>query len=552
MGDTFPAEGERRAIGGYYPQYSIAASLILRALRLDQLQWIRLADPKAGHVDDFQLRSSNRIDALQVKWAKYGGILTFKDLIAGSQKDKSPSLIAQLAHGWQELHNIYPGMHIVVHLVTNKRPSVSDNVLGGKQTRHSVSEHEAEHFAVFLNQAWFPFHYILLRDRSQIPIKWQTTWEQLQQVSGLLEHEFDTFVRDCELEFGYPSPFVDEIEGNDNESDQRESYQQVRDLEHFLIRSVASPENIVEFTRAQLLNRLGWSARSAFTSRHEFPVNEQLYVPLASSVEALEHLLSSVPGGYIGVFGSPGSGKSTLLTQTLRQSRKERVIRYYAYVPDAQDPSVLRGESVHFLHDVTHALDQAGFVVGKSLSTFDRAQLLERFQQQLTLLHENWQKTSQKTILLIDGLDHIEREIQPHHSLLRDLPLPEQIPAGVYIILGSQTAQLQNLPPGVQAAITHAERRVELRSLLREEVMHILERAAFDPVLNTEQLERLWQLSGGHPWHWSTSSIVLSLSPAVANAISCLMKFLVMMDISSPYTSHIGILSGMMTRLFIY
>ena len=50
-----PASGERQAIGGYYPQYRIAAFLTLRALREENLKWICVADPKAGESMTFKL-----------------------------------------------------------------------------------------------------------------------------------------------------------------------------------------------------------------------------------------------------------------------------------------------------------------------------------------------------------------------------------------------------------------------------------------------------------------------------------------------------------------
>src|SRR5262249_55786820 len=175
--------------------------------------------------------------------------------------------------------------------------------------------------------------------------------------------------------------------------------------------------------REQLLARLGWKARVDYKSVHEFPVDEVLYQPIKTTVHQLQGALDSLPGGYIAVLGTPGSGKSTLLTQTLR-GRPERVIRYYAYVPDAQDPIALRGESASFLHDVTLALERAGFRTGESPSTSDRTQLLERFHQQLQRLHEDCQITGRKTVILIDGLDHIARELRPQHALLRALPLP--------------------------------------------------------------------------------------------------------------------------------
>src|SRR4029453_3579175 len=79
-----PAEGERRAIGGYYPQYRIAASLILRSLREESLQWIRIADPQAGRVDDLQIGGQARIDAFQVKWSQYQGLFKYRDLTQAS------------------------------------------------------------------------------------------------------------------------------------------------------------------------------------------------------------------------------------------------------------------------------------------------------------------------------------------------------------------------------------------------------------------------------------------------------------------------------------
>jgi hypothetical protein len=77
-----PAEGERRAIGGYFPQYRIASSLVLRHLR--DLQWIRVAD-------------QFRVDAFQVKWSQHPDKFSFTDLTTASSK--KPSLIAQLADG---------------------------------------------------------------------------------------------------------------------------------------------------------------------------------------------------------------------------------------------------------------------------------------------------------------------------------------------------------------------------------------------------------------------------------------------------------------------
>jgi hypothetical protein len=147
---TPPAEGERRAIAGYYPQYRLSASIILQGLRDDTLQWIRIADPEAGRVDDFQLGTQARVDAYQVKWSQYGGTVSFHDLATPSG-DK-PSLINQLAQGWTNLRRSYSNRRVVVHLVTNQSPSVSDGPPIGEPPP------SPKHFSAFVSQTWRPAH----------------------------------------------------------------------------------------------------------------------------------------------------------------------------------------------------------------------------------------------------------------------------------------------------------------------------------------------------------------------------------------------------------
>src|SRR5438128_2527977 len=116
-----PGMGERRALGGYHPQLLIASSLILTSLNEGTLNWIRLADPDAGWLDDFQIGADHRVDAYQIKWSRYPGNFSFRDLTRSSAR--SPSLIEQLADGWKKLGAKRPGHRTVVHLVTNERPS---------------------------------------------------------------------------------------------------------------------------------------------------------------------------------------------------------------------------------------------------------------------------------------------------------------------------------------------------------------------------------------------------------------------------------------------
>jgi hypothetical protein len=477
-----PAEGERRAIGGYYPQYRVSAYLILVALRDGSLQWIRVADPEAGRVDDLQIGTQARVDAFQVKWSRYGGTFTFNDMTTSS--GNAPCLIRQLAEGWSKIKDAYPKHRVVVHLITKQMPSTSASIPIGDKTP------TPKHFAAFLEQAWK-----LKRGQSivAIPEPWLPALEEFRRASGLSQTDFDDFARDCELEFGWRLPYEDKEDILT--PDQEIVREDIEHLTEMLFSTVAHPSRVIQIDRAQLLSRLGWADRFKFRSRHEFPVDELTYEPIEDTIHQLENALDSLPGGYIILLGTPGSGKSTLLTQTFRL-RQERVIRYYGYVPDAQGPMSLRGESVNFLHDVVLSLEEQGFHVGESPSRFDRSQLLERFYKQIQLLNDDWRVNRHKTVILIDGLDHIEREQHPVQSLLHDLPLPEQVPDGVYFVLGSQTDSY--LPGQIQAVVREPQRRVEMALLGREAVVRIVERAK-PSLLVPEDKESIYILSGGHP-----------------------------------------------------
>jgi hypothetical protein len=85
---TAPGEGERRAVGGYGNQYRVAGLLIVDGI--DDLEWIRIADPAAGRVDDIQVATPGRLDAHQVKWGRTSGPVTWRSLLRASGKTPSP------------------------------------------------------------------------------------------------------------------------------------------------------------------------------------------------------------------------------------------------------------------------------------------------------------------------------------------------------------------------------------------------------------------------------------------------------------------------------
>ena len=486
-----PAEGERRAISGYHHQYRTSAWLILRRLLSGRLEWIRVADPKAGRVDDLQIGCPGRIDAYQVKSGQYGGFFTFRDLT--TPQNGAPPLITQLAQGWQTLGRQNPGSRIVVHLITNESASASSTA----SIPTGDPSPTPRHFAAFIEQAWIPAYRTPSNEALHIPPEWQRAWTKLRQTSQLTEAEFEAFARDCSLEFGFnPQQWLPA----GSALDQKYIDEDVAHITNVLFTTVADPQRIIQLNHRQLMQHLAWTDRFEYRNRHIFPVDVETYREIQASATALADAINDLSGGYLVVLGGPGSGKSTLLTQRLR-GLDARLISYYSYVPDAAGPRATRGESVNFLHDVVLQLQNAGFVAGGSTNRFDREQLLDRFHEQLQLLHRNWQETGTKTIILVDGLDHIDREQHPGRSLLTDLPDPDQIPDGVYFVLGTQTDA--PLSGRIKAQVSRSERKIEMQPLSRLQVHEIVQSAGLHPSLTQAQMDRAYDLSSGHPLYLS-------------------------------------------------
>lgn len=465
-------EGERIAASGYYPQYQVSANIILEALQENDVEWIKIADPEAGEVDDLQIARNARIDAYQIKWNQYRGSITFNGLVTSSNDSKP--LIKQLAEGWATLQKKHPSRRVIVHLLTSSIPSTSP---GAKLPKHNTPP-SPYHFSAFIDQSWE-----VEKNYPNDNIKesnWKPVWDKLRQVSELSEDEFLQFINDCSLDFNFPDP----IKSEDHNK-----------LANFIFEIAGSSERKVKVDQKELLKRLNWENRYEFRSKHEFEV-PKFYRPIKGSVSRLVNRIDNFSGGYIALIGGPGSGKSTLLTRTLRKL-PHRLVRYYAYVPDAQDPTVIRGESKNFLHDVTLRLSKAGFSLTRS-NEKDRISLLNLLHKQLQELGNDFNETGRKTIILIDGLDHISREQKPQRSLLSDLPNPNAIPDGVYFVIGSQSIELKDIPVQVRKNINKEERLIKIDRLKPSDVQEIVS-SLLGLSISHEQHKEIYKLSSGHP-----------------------------------------------------
>jgi len=462
--EYYSADGERNAVIGLFNQYDVASSLIVENLR--DLSWIKIIDREAGQLDDFQICIGNKIDAYQIKWHEYQSTDTLNSLL--KKNENGESIFSQTAQSWKQIQEKNPEKKVFSHYLTNNIPS---------STALDVEIESPRHFQAFIAECWNFF-----KKERKVPEKWKNVWNNLQSESGLTNEEFEKFVICHEFDFNFnlvdSSPFL------------RNFSVDVEHVHYTIFKAAASVPRKSKYTNKELKKMLGWDKRYEFQNNHEFQVSE-LYQPVKENVNTLSKLIDSTNKGYIGVFGTPGSGKSTFLSDFLR-SRNERVILYYSYVPFSNSNHD-RGEAENFFNDIILSFNREGFTNISSHGT-SVSELKSVFLEYMELLNKDYLENGVKTIILIDGLDHIEREQNPQNSLLNHLLSPENIPEGIIFILGSQTENI--IPINIQTSIKTNDKKLSMSLLTRENVHNISSTLSY---ASDSQKEKIFSLSSGHP-----------------------------------------------------
>ena len=478
-----PASGERSALRGYQWQYDHIASLVYDALIEGDLDRIRLTDPQAGRVDDLVLIRRSRTDGYQFKGVTYDSYLTFGQVIKDQRTrggGDAPSLLRSLADGWQELRRRWENVH--VHLVAKQLASTNDH-LGGAEDKPSP-----DHFSAFLSHVLVPIRLgeVTLGD---VRAGWRPALARLRKASGLAQEDFDQFIRALYFEMAAGSGLPPSL--STRRSD-------VAELSSALLRRVSESRDVVELDRRQLLDLMGWRGRPRLQSRHEFPVDLDTYQPLTVAIGQLKTAVARHDSGYVAVIGPPGAGKSTLLSQALTGS-VDRLVRYYAYVPGTA-PARTRLTAQAYLHDIVVMLGEAG-VKGRhrELPGNDVNQLRQQLIDHLDAASGEFLDSGRRTIVVVDGLDHVDREGSSGDGLLAELPRPEELPDGVVFIVGSRT--LAPLNPFAQQQLEDRQSAIDLQHhrLSPASILEICRRAPLTTDYPPETHQRIAELSSGHP-----------------------------------------------------
>jgi AAA domain-containing protein len=410
-----PAMGERRARWGYGYQDKVATERILNFLRRDlrdggaEFEGVRLADLEAGPVDDFVLVWKQSIEGNSIKWSGDGTAFTWGELIGAS------GLLRDLAAGWNRLRARWPGRLINVRLQTN-RPTSSETPCPNRPCSQLDG----------VRREYWP-------SGPDTADSAETTeaWRKIAEHVGLSGIELSDFVAHCQLSFGQVEP-----PGGRSDSLDWRHYQKQFDSLHKSIATWLTNNPEADFIeRDYLLAAIGLhTSRAGLIQR--FPEPDIPYEKNHEAADRFRALIDTLPGGYIAVRGPAGVGKSTLVQDVLTDSAYPLFVPYYAFLPST-DGNRDRAEALTFFQDVVARLDRFE-PVRKSLGIADIAQGRDALRRHMASANQRYVLQGHKTILLIDGLDHVMREVNLQMPVLHELPHPNEIPEGFVIVLSGQ------------------------------------------------------------------------------------------------------------------
>lgn len=467
--------GEISAIIGYNKQYEVCAIEIYEELLNNNLEWVEFASNNAGKLDDVLIGCKSYIKAFQVK--DIDANMTYSKLITPS-KEHGKSIIEGCFEGWKNLKNQY-NKEIIGKYISNEKPSSHDKITLFKGSKKPS-------FSVFIIKFW---DYLKMNPIENLDDGWMPIFDNLIKICKAENTEFIDFIKSFE--------FVLDNEYNVQEQIyDYNGYQRKKDIDKISknIFKIIGTNGSVKFDRRKLLTEFDLLGRYETYFQHSFFVDEEHYQPITETIQELEKTINKSSNGYIAIIGNAGSGKSTLLTKWINE-KNDRVLKYYAYVNKEMDYDFgYRGEANLFLKDLLIQIRENEFSPQKELP----ADSIEELQKQLSNELKRLEFDDRKTYIIVDGLDHIEREQKVNRSLIEILPSPENIPNNVYFILGSRTIEnLENLPEKIKLFLKKEDSIVTIKTLTIEQIKKVTD--SYNILLDENQLNELKKNTLGHP-----------------------------------------------------
>lgn len=476
------AQGERSALIGIIPQYELCAREVFRSLQEGDFEWVEIQSEDADKVDDYVVSTNQTVLAAQVKNSdapKNWTLAAIAKPLKTTAKGVASSLFLEQFNAWVKLSEIHAPKVVRVKLTIGGYPATV-----GKLNDQLSQDETKLHLSNFLKEVWGR-----LKDKAFVvneSDRWCQIYNELVEITGGDEDVFRKFAEHSIIEFdqGLSSLSVEKDKG------------EVQELRNFLLSYGGADQKPERLTRSTLLTKLRWQSRYQSKFNHEFYVDPQ-YQPIGNTITYLTDKINEIGSGYMALIGAPGSGKSTTLTKCLGKMKRCRLVSYYAYLPDNDRDS--RGEANVLLHDLILALNRMGISGQLGYAPRDPIALECEFYEQLNECHEKWQTEGVKTVIFIDGLDHIDREYEVTKTLLKALPKPSLLKEGVVIILGTQTVHLQGMHRAVAKQLGTEGRIYRIDPFNEDESRLYLKKRDVLEELSSIQFSKFYELTEGHP-----------------------------------------------------
>lgn len=478
-----PSEGDRIDIGGKLPQFDAFAWFIYKELIQNNLDWIRVADPEAKKLDDIQYSTKSEIRAYQVKWSNL-------DKPAPFSYNDFVEILPEIHDGWKALCSYHQkeNKKVFAFLLTNRPLSKHDSI--------KYNDKKIGSFQDFYNQV-----FVNIKNNLTIDPKWNPIIDEVLKLLKLNINDLTILFKNIDIRYGFT------LQKFQNDSligfKQRED---VLQLSRFIIQEIANTKQTVQFSSVQLINLLSWEERFYTTFQHDLIIDKKKYQPINETIIALNEAVEKKDNGYIFLIGGPGTGKSTLLSQWVKK-RNERIVKYFAFDftnPGSQNNYHIRGESMTLFYDLVIQLKNVLHYSEEILPFKDLNTIRNIFFRQLASINDEYKVSGIKTLIIIDGLDHIPREYKTtKNSFLADLPAPSEIPQGVIIVLGSQSYELDDLNTDVKQAWKEAKSNILISPLDKKSVFKLIDSSEIQLTITEKQKEIFFEKSQGHPLYSS-------------------------------------------------
>jgi len=446
---------------------------------------------KSGNLDDIVLFQGSDISAYQVKYA----VNPFENYeMVDFVNSDSPVSIKKFAASWEILKQRFPDHRLTVCLCSNRG---LDSTL----------------FDFVNPDGTFEQKFIENRRRGEA----KKLRSELASASGLNVNSFAAFLAD--FKFVLRQPTLAELE------------QYIRNV--LLDKELGLSDDTIFLDLKDTIKNNAIFSREAITSQsidsliervqskllipQVFPVNKDHFVEQKSLSEQLDKALPHINGGYLIVTGLPGSGKSTSLTMyfdALSSSTYE-VFRYYCFVGVNDNTQRMRAQAESLRANLLSEFHRR--YPGVLKRRFDYSE--RNFLECLTTLAKFFVEQGRRFVILLDGLDHVER-LEPEIRETVISALPSDVPEGVTIVVGTQ--ELHKWPYFLKRARECPDSHIKMPLFSEAETRDYLENKRGISDLSRADIVEIYKRCEGLPLYLRYAAEILISSESLTEAIASL------------------------------